>query len=96
MMKSERGAEERQRRRVETLRHASERGKYMEREVTAEEVLETYGRIAHAEMTRGVEFVRERLSGVTWEHIALAASTSVEDVRSSAILAFWGVEPVPA
>lgn len=60
------------------------------------DVIEAHGRIVLAEMQRGVEFVQERLSGVSWEHIALAAETTVEDVRASATRAFWGVEPTPA
>lgn len=63
---------------------------------TIREVFEAYGRIVLAEMQRGVEFVQERLSGFSWEHIALGAGTTVEDVRESATRAFWGVEPVPA
>ncbi|TQM90952.1 hypothetical protein [Microbacterium lacticum] len=63
---------------------------------TIYEVLESHSRIVLAELSRGVQFVRERLDGVSWEHIALSAQTTVEGVRESAIRAFEGVEPVPA
>ncbi len=63
---------------------------------TIYEVLESHSRIVLAELSRGVQFVRERLDGVSWENIALSAQTTVEDVRECAVRAFEGVEPVPA
>lgn len=68
----------------------------MSAQPTIYEVFESFNKIVVAEMDRGVQFARERQSGVSWEHIALAANTSVKDVVASAKRAFWGVEPVPA
>lgn len=68
----------------------------MSAQPTIHEVFESYSNIVSAEMDRGVMFARERISGVSWENIALAADTSIRDVTASAKRAFWGVEPTPA